>query len=224
MSGVTWRALIRLDNGDQVPVQVRASTQYDARQLIELQYGRGRILFGPSRVDLTRSPEMASGLPEHRTSVEMMSGVLLIFGLPMIVAAVLISPSALHDLVHGVLFYAILGLVLPFVGWRIFLTVFAFPSSGTGRVAAVLNLWVGGTVMVPAAINLAIAVLDYSPMRPRPNPTAGFLLAGLVLCMFVSCGVWGALAPILPRDVAIRCGRDARFSGLQVKAADGCDY
>jgi hypothetical protein len=33
---------------------------------------------------------------------------------------------------------------------------------------------------------------------------AGFLLAGFVLCMFVSCGVWGALAPILPRQVAIR--------------------
>jgi hypothetical protein len=28
-------------------MEVRATTQYDARQLIELQYGRGRILFGP---------------------------------------------------------------------------------------------------------------------------------------------------------------------------------
>jgi hypothetical protein len=55
MSGVTWQAVIRLDNGDQVPIQVRAATQFDARQLIELQYGRGRILFGPNRVDLTRS-------------------------------------------------------------------------------------------------------------------------------------------------------------------------
>jgi hypothetical protein len=136
--------------------------------------------------------------------VEIMSGVLLIFGLPMIIAAVLISPSALHNLVHGVLLYAILALLLPFAGWRVFLTVFAFPPAGTGRVAAVLNLWLGGTVMVVAVINLAIAVLDYSPMRPGPNPTVGFLLAGLVLCMFVSCGVWGALAPILRREVAIR--------------------
>jgi hypothetical protein len=133
----------------------------------------------------------------------MMSGVLLIFGLPMIVAALLISPSALHNLVHGVLFYAILGLVLPFAGWRTFLIIFAFPPSATGRVVAVLNLWVGSTVLVAAVINLAIAVLDYSPTRPGPSPTAGFLLAGLVLCMFVSCGVWGALAPILPRQVAI---------------------
>jgi uncharacterized membrane protein YdjX (TVP38/TMEM64 family) len=34
----------------------------------------------------------------------------LIFGIPMIVAAALISPSALHNLVHGVLFYPIVGL------------------------------------------------------------------------------------------------------------------
>jgi hypothetical protein len=103
-----------------------------------------------------------------------------------------------------VLLYAIFALLLPFAGWRVFLTVFAFPPAGTGRVAAVLNLWLGGTVMVVAVINLAIAVLDYSPMRPGPNPTVGFLLAGLVLCMFVSCGVWGALAPILRREVAVR--------------------
>jgi hypothetical protein len=57
----------------------------------------------------------------------MMSGVVLIFGVPMIFAAALISPSALHNLLHGVLLYAILGLVLPFAGWQIFLTVFAFP-------------------------------------------------------------------------------------------------
>jgi hypothetical protein len=58
--------------------------------------------------------------------------------------------------------------------------------------------------MDSAVFNLLFAVLDYSPMRPEPNPTAGFLLAGFALCMFISSGVWGALAPILPRDVAIR--------------------
>ena len=58
--------------------------------------------------------------------------------------------------------------------------------------------------MVAAVINLIIAVLDYSPMRPGPNPTAGFLLAGFVLSMFVSSGIWGAFAAILPRQVAIR--------------------
>ena len=132
-----------------------------------------------------------------------MSVVVLIFGLPMVVAAALISPSALHNLVHGVLFYAIVGVALPFVGWRTFLTVFAFPPSGSGRVAAALEVWVGGTVLVAAVFNLLMAVADYSPMRPGPNPTAGFLLAGFVLCMFVSCGVWGAFAAVLPREVAV---------------------
>ena len=133
-----------------------------------------------------------------------MLGMVLIFALPMILSAALISPSALHDLVHGVPYYAIMGLILPFAAWRTFLTTFVFPMSGSGRVAAVLKLWLGGTVMVAAVINLLYAAANYSPIRPGPNPTAGFLLAGLVLCMFVSCGVWGAFVPILPRDLAIR--------------------
>ena len=56
MAGVTWEATIRLpENGDQVRVQVVAPTQFDARQLIELQYDDAEILFGPVRVDLTRA-------------------------------------------------------------------------------------------------------------------------------------------------------------------------
>jgi hypothetical protein len=154
----------------------------------------------------------------------MVSGVALIFGVPVIIAAVLISPS-----VHGVLFYAVLGLLLPVAGWRIFLTRFAFPPSGTGRVAAVLNLWLGGIVMVAAVINLAIAVLDYSPVRPGPNPTAGFLLAGFfpLHVRFLRClgrirtdpsarGCYSRSAD--DRSFALRCLRDARFSGLQVKS------
>ena len=115
----------------------------------------------------------------------------------------LISPSALHNLTHGLLFYAIVGLGLPFVGWQTFLAVFAFPPTGTRRVAAVLNLWLGGAVLVAAVFNLVMAMADYSPMRPGPNPTAGFLLAGFVLCMFISSGVWGAFAAILPPKVAV---------------------
>src|SRR5262252_1367329 len=130
-----------------------------------------------------------------------MSVVVLIFGVPMIVAAALISPSALHNLTHGLPFYAALGLVLPILGWRTFLIAFAFPTAADTRLAAVIRLWLVGTVMVAAVFNLLMAMADYSPMKPGPNPTAGFLLAGFVLSMFISCGVWGALAPILPRDV-----------------------
>jgi quinol-cytochrome oxidoreductase complex cytochrome b subunit len=87
------------------------------------------------------------------------------------------------------------GPPLPFAGWRIFLTEFAFPTSKGSRLAAVIKLWLGGSVMVSAVINLLYAVLNYSPVRPGLSPTARFLLAGLVLCMFASYGVWGALAP-----------------------------
>src|SRR5215467_8418967 len=132
-----------------------------------------------------------------------MTVVCVIFGVPMIVAAVLISPSALHNLVHGVVFYEVIGLALPFIGWRTFVAVFALPPSGTSRGTAVLTAWVGGTVLVAAVFNLVMAVADYSPMRPGPNPTAGFLLAGFIVCMFVSCGVWGAVAPIFSPKVAI---------------------
>ena len=122
--------------------------------------------------------------------VEIMSGVLLIFGLPMIIASLLISPSALHNLVHGVLLYAILALLLPFAGWRV---------PDRFRFSAIGN-WSRGRSPKPVVRRhldgrsrhyLAIAVLDYSPMRPGPNPAAGFLLAGFVLSMFVSGGVWG---------------------------------
>ena len=55
MAGMTWVATIRLpENGDQVRVRVVAPTQFDARQMIELQYNAD-ILFGPVRVDLTRA-------------------------------------------------------------------------------------------------------------------------------------------------------------------------
>jgi hypothetical protein len=59
-------------------------------------------------------------------------------------------------------------------------------------------------MMVSAVFILLMAVGDYSPARPGPSPVAGFLLAAFVLCMFVSCGVWGAFAAILPREIAIR--------------------
>jgi len=155
----------------------------------------------------------------------MMSGVVLIFAVPMIVAAALISPTGFHNLIHGVPLYVALGLLLPIVGWRTFLIEFVFPTAAATRVTAVIRLWVVGSVMVAAVINLLIAVLDYSPARPGLNPTAGFLLAGFVLCMFVSSGVWGAFAPILPRDFAmggalttggfaLRCHCGARLSAL----------
>jgi hypothetical protein len=133
----------------------------------------------------------------------MIAGIILIFAVPMVIAALLISPTAFHTLIHGLPLYAVFGILLPIAGWRTFLIEFALPRAADTRLAAVLRVWVVGTVMVAALFNLLMAVLDYSPARPGPNPTAGFLLAEFVVCMFVSCGVWGALVPILPHEVAI---------------------
>jgi hypothetical protein len=153
----------------------------------------------------------------------MIAGIILIFAAPMVIAALLISPTGFHNLIHGLPLYAVLGLALPIVGWRSFLIEFALPRAADTRLAAVVRLWVVGTVLVAAIFNLLMAMADYSPMRPGPNPTAGFLLAGFTVCMFVSCGVWGALSPILPPKVAVGDRsfafprrRDARVPGLSV--------
>jgi len=133
----------------------------------------------------------------------MIAGIILIFAVPMIIAALLISPTAFHNLIHGLPLYALIGLVLPIVGWRSFLIEFALPRAADTRLAAVVRVWLVGTVMVAAIFNLLFALADYSPARPGPNPTAGFLLAGFIVCMFVSSGIWGAVAPILPPRVAV---------------------
>jgi hypothetical protein len=44
-----------LCNFNGVRVRILAQSQYDARQLIQVQYGDAAILFGPVRVDLTRA-------------------------------------------------------------------------------------------------------------------------------------------------------------------------
>jgi hypothetical protein len=77
---------------------------------------------------------------------------------------------------------------------------FGWQQAETGLSA----LWHEGVEIDERGNFLRDAIGDaYSPARPGPNPTAGFLLAGFVICMFVSCGVWGALVPILRREVAI---------------------
>ena len=133
----------------------------------------------------------------------MISGITLTFAVPMIVAALLILPTGFHNLIHGLPLYAVFGLVLPIVGWRTFLIELALPRTADTRLTAVMRPWVVGTVLVAAVINLLMAVLDYSPARSGPDPTAGFLLGGFVVCMFISAGVWGAFTPILPPKVAV---------------------
>ncbi len=54
MSATTWKAIVRLANGNQQEVRVMADSQANARQMLEAQYGRGSILFGVHKADLTR--------------------------------------------------------------------------------------------------------------------------------------------------------------------------
>jgi hypothetical protein len=54
LSATTWKATIRLPNGNQQEVCVMADSQANARVMIESQFGRGSILFGVHKVDLTR--------------------------------------------------------------------------------------------------------------------------------------------------------------------------
>jgi hypothetical protein len=83
-------------------------------------------------------------------------------------------------------------------------TSYAFPPSEGDRVAALLKLWLGGTVMACAVINLLVAALDYSPARPGPDPVGGFLMAAFVLSLFISCGIWAAFSAVLSPEFALR--------------------
>ena len=55
MAAVTWYATIRLANGNQQRVTVLADSYFNARLMFEAQFGRGSILFGPTRADLMRA-------------------------------------------------------------------------------------------------------------------------------------------------------------------------
>jgi hypothetical protein len=55
MAAVTWYARIKLRNGNQQRVSVLTDNQINARLMIEAQFGRGTIISGPRRLDLTRA-------------------------------------------------------------------------------------------------------------------------------------------------------------------------
>ena len=49
------RDRISLQRYIEVRVQTQAFTQFDAKQMVELQYGNGSVIFGPARVNLMRA-------------------------------------------------------------------------------------------------------------------------------------------------------------------------
>jgi len=52
---LSWYAIIRLENGNQQRVTIQADNYFNARMMIESQFGRASIITGPHRVDLTRA-------------------------------------------------------------------------------------------------------------------------------------------------------------------------
>ena len=141
-----------------------------------------------------------------------MLGIVLVFGLPMLVSGAMIDPEGLH--LGGLLTVtAILLVVLPFMAWQSFALVALFPPAGQSRARSVLSLWFGGTLMAVAVLFWIYAVLGYPPAGAPIDPTAHMLIpfaprAGvaiglLALCMLVSSGVWGAISPVMRPDVAI---------------------
>ena len=46
---IIYEATVRLPTGYPERVTVRASTDYDAREILKEQYGRNSVLVGPSR-------------------------------------------------------------------------------------------------------------------------------------------------------------------------------
>jgi hypothetical protein len=142
-----------------------------------------------------------------------MLGIVLVFGLPLLLAGAMIDPAGLH--LGGLLAYtAIVFVALPFVGWGSFLLVAAFPAAGESRSRSVLAFWLGGSVTATAVTSFLSSAMSY----PRPGarigltghvlipyaPKFGLAIGLFALCMLVSSGCWGAISPILRPDVAIK--------------------
>src|SRR4051794_38599779 len=112
--------------------------------------------------------------------------VLLVFGVPWIVAAVMLSPPGLEYVLRGTVPYTGISLLLmPFVAWPVFL---AQALTGQGGFRGLVSFWIGGAILGTTAITFFAAVLDYNPTpsgfdpighRFIPyDPQLGFLLGG----------------------------------------------
>src|SRR5438045_3652628 len=141
--------------------------------------------------------------------------VLLIFGPPLIIAAIMLSPQGLAYTVNAVVGYAgIMLLLLPIGAWPLLLIQAVAPPPGQSRLRAIISTWIGGAALVSLVMNLLATMLEYSPnpLHFDPtgheliayNPRAGFMLGAFGLCVLLSTGCWGVLARVLPGGVALR--------------------
>ena len=141
--------------------------------------------------------------------------VVLLFVPPLIVAATMLCPEGLGYTINGVVSYAgIMLLLLPIAAWPLFLIQAVAPPPGQSRFQAIISTWLGGAALVSAVMNLLASMLEYSPNPVHFDPTghelipynprAGFLLGGFVICMLISCGIWGVLARIASAKFVLR--------------------
>ena len=138
-----------------------------------------------------------------------MGHVVLIFGLPMLIAAWLISSTVLeiHHLLREFWLIVILSVIFPFAGWPALIalaTAYAANPEFTGqsRAAFLFEAWLDGAVL---AASIIIWFLAMSETQPGLNPTLGYVVGGFDLSMLVSFGFWGAMSFILPRpEMAIK--------------------
>jgi hypothetical protein len=139
--------------------------------------------------------------------------VAAIFGLPLFISGAMVMPEGLH--LGGLITYTLIMLVLmPFGGgWLVLATQFALPTAGRTRLGAVLNTWIGGTLLAVAVTFWLASVVSYDPSGSRIDwsahvlipymPRTGIALGLFMFCQLVAWGVVGAIAPILRPETAI---------------------
>jgi hypothetical protein len=144
--------------------------------------------------------------------VARVTAILLILALPMLLAGAMIDPGGLH-LGGLIAFAAIVFVALPFVAWPSLLLSAVFVPAGASRLRSVVTFWIGASVTATAVIWFIGSVLSY----PRPGtaidpsghllipfaPRFGLALGLWCLSLLVSCGCWGAIAPIPRPQVAL---------------------
>jgi hypothetical protein len=79
----------------------------------------------------------------------------------------MVMPEGLH--LAGLVNYTLTMLVLmPFGGgWPLLATQFALPTAGRTRLAAVVNTWIGGTLLAVAVTFWVASVMSYDPSGLR---------------------------------------------------------
>ena len=125
--------------------------------------------------------------------------VALIFGIPMAIATVMLSPAGLGDVTHGILMMSLAGLLItPIVGWATFAI-----TAATEGISALVPLWLGGSVLAATVISFLATAMNYAS-KAIVNPHGhtlipysayfGWWIGVFSICMLLSSGIWGAFA------------------------------